>query len=146
MKMPQLWRRPRSVLKIFLIFLLGLNVIFEKKRKKGHHADGGIFFSDFMVISTKKKKGPSSEFCKFSTRFVRHARVRRHVPQLSTVFSGKQKRRFLEEEKKHRNLQKFSAKMLEKISHFFALIGNIALGPINARVLLTFSVLCLIWL
>ena len=51
--MPLLLRRPRSVLKNFLSFLSGFNVISIKKRKKGHHADG-MFFSDFMLISKKK--------------------------------------------------------------------------------------------
>ena len=64
----------------------------------------------------KKKKSPSSEFCNFSSRFLRHTRARRREPQLSTVFGGKQQ--------KCRNSQNFSVKMLEKISHFFALIGN----------------------
>ena len=90
-------RSPRSVLKNFLIFLSGFNVIFKtKQNKKGHHADGGIFCSDFMLIS---KKGPSCEFCKFSTCFMQRTRARRRVPQLSTAFSGKQKRRFLAGEK-----------------------------------------------
>ena len=45
---------------------------------------------------------------------------------VSTVFGGKQKRRFLGGEKR-RNSQKLSAKMSEKLSlflHFFALIVN----------------------
>ena len=40
--------------KIFSSFLSGFNV--NSKRKKGHHADGGIFFSDFMLISKKKNR------------------------------------------------------------------------------------------
>ena len=55
------------------------------------------FLSGFNV--TKKKKGPSSEFCKFSPQFVRHTRAKRRNPQLSTIFGGKQKRRFLAGEK-----------------------------------------------
>ena len=87
MKMPQLWRRPQSVLKIFLIFLLGLNVIFKQKTKKGSSCWRRHFFLWFYV-DLKKKKDPSFDFCKFSLRFVRHTRVRRHVPQLSTVLAG----------------------------------------------------------
>ena len=40
--------------KIFSSFLSGFNVILKKK-KKGHRADGGIFSSDCMLISKKKK-------------------------------------------------------------------------------------------
>ena len=83
--------------KIFLSFLYGLNVI--SKKKKGHHADGGIFFSAFMLISKNKKKGSSSKFCNFSGRLLRHTIAGRREPQLSTVFGGKQKRRFLVGEK-----------------------------------------------
>ena len=101
-----LLKRPQYVLKIFLIFLFGCNVISENK---GHRADGGIFFSDFMLIS--KKKSPSSEFCKFSTRFVQHRRARHHEPQLSTVFGGKKKPDFA----------KFQCENAEKN---FALLGN----------------------
>ena len=32
----------------------GFNLI--SKKKKGHRADGGIFFSDFRLVSKKKKK------------------------------------------------------------------------------------------
>ena len=46
-------RHLRSVLKKFLVILSGFNVI-SKKKKKGYHADGGIFL-DFMLISKKKK-------------------------------------------------------------------------------------------
>ena len=81
--------------KIFSSFLSSLNVI--SKKKKGHHADGGIFFSNFMLIPPKK--GPLSKFCNFSPRFLRHTRARRREPRLSTVFGGKQKRRFLVGEK-----------------------------------------------
>ena len=72
--------------KIFSSFLSGFNVILPPK--KGYCTDGGIFFSDFMLIS-EKKKGLSSEFCKFSLRFVRHSIARRCEPQLSTVFGGR---------------------------------------------------------
>ena len=72
----------RSVLTNFLIILSDFNVI---SKKKGHHADGGIFFSDFMLIS---KKSPLSEFSKFSTRFMQHTEARRCVPQLSMFFAG----------------------------------------------------------
>ena len=82
--------------KIFSSFLFGLNVI-SKKKKKGHHADKAIFFSDFMLIS--KKKVPSSNFCSFSPRFLQHTRARRREPRLSTVFGRKQNRRFLSGEK-----------------------------------------------
>ena len=61
--------------KIFSSFLSGFDVI--SKKKKGHRADGDIF----------KKKKTSSEFCKFSPRFV------------LTVFGRKQKRQFLAREK-----------------------------------------------
>ena len=84
-----------------------------------------ILFVQFQCDLKKKEKGPSSEFCKFSPRFVRHTRARCREPQLSTVFGGKQTRQFWRE-KKRQNSQNFSAKMPEKISHFFALIGNTA--------------------
>ena len=50
-------------------------------------------------MQSQKKKGPSPEFSKFSLRFVQYTRARHHEPQLSTVFGGKQKRRFLVGEK-----------------------------------------------
>ena len=50
-------------------------------------------------VDLQKKKGLSSEFCKFSPRFVRHTRTKRREPQLSTVFRGKERRRFLAGEK-----------------------------------------------
>ena len=83
------------MLKIFFVILSGFNAI---SKKKDHRADGGILFFDFMLIS-KKKKGPPSEFRKFSIRFVRHTKAWRCEPQLSMVFGGKQKRRFLAGEK-----------------------------------------------
>ena len=60
-----------------------------------------VFFLQFYVDlqKKKKKKGPSSEFSNFSPRFLRHTRARRREPRLSTVFGGKQKRRFLAGEK-----------------------------------------------
>ena len=57
-------------------------------------------FSTILRWSPKKKrKGPSFEFCKFSTCFLQHTRARCREPQLSTVFGGKQNRRFLAGEK-----------------------------------------------
>ena len=41
------------MLKIFSSLLSSFNVI--SKKKKGHRAHGGIFFSDFMLISKIKK-------------------------------------------------------------------------------------------
>ena len=89
--------------------------MWSPKKKKSHHADGGIFFSDFTLFSKIKNK---KKFCNFSPRFLRHTRARRREPRLSKVFGGKQKRR---------SLQNFSVKMPKKIlhfSHFFALIEN----------------------
>ena len=92
----------------FLIIFVRFKCDLQKKKKKGHHADGGIFFSNFMLIS-KKIKGPSSKFCNFFPRFLRHTRARRREPQLSTIFGGKQKRRFLVGEKMP-ELAKFQCK------------------------------------
>ena len=91
----------------------------SNNKKKGHRADGGIFFSDFMLIS-KKKKDPSSEFCKFSTHFVRHTKGRRCEPQLSTVFGGKQTRRSLAGEKTP-EFAKFQSENARKNFALFAL-------------------------
>ena len=77
--------------KIFSSFLSGLNVISKKK----------------------KKKGPSSKFCNFSPRFLRHTKARRGEPRLSTVFGGKQKRRFLAGEKTP-EFAKFQSENAEK--------------------------------
>ena len=44
------------MLKNFLIFLSSFNVIPKKNKKTGHCSDGCIFFSDFTLISEKKKK------------------------------------------------------------------------------------------
>ena len=97
-KMPEIvrtfWTQCENAENFLIIFV---QFQCDLQKKKGHHADGGIFFSDFMLIS--KKKGPSSEFSNFSPRFLRHTRARRHESRLSTVFGGKQKRRFLAEEK-----------------------------------------------
>ena len=101
--------------KIFSSLLSGFNVT-SKKKKNDHCADESIFFR-FYVDLQKKKKAASSEFSKFSLRYVRHRRERHGKPQLSMVLGGKQKRR---------NSQNFRAKMPEKILHFFALIGNTA--------------------
>ena len=91
-------------------------LMWSPPKKKGYCTDGGIFFSDFMLIS-EKKKGLSSEFCKFSLRFVRHSRARRREPQLSTVFGGKQKRWFLAGEK----TPEFAKFQCEKVGKNFAL-------------------------
>ena len=68
-----------------------------------------------MLIS--KKKGSSSKFCNFSLRFLRHIRARRREPRLSTVFGGKQKRRFLAGEK----TPKFAKFQCENAGKNFAL-------------------------
>ena len=116
-----------KVPKIFSSFLSGLNVI-SKKKKKGHHADGGIFFSDFTLFSKKKKKSPSSKFCNFSPHFC-------DIPERGAVnrgclrFLAGNKNADFWRQKKRRNLQNFSAKMPEKISHFSALTGNTEPNP-----------------
>ena len=108
--------------KIFSSFLSDFNVI---SKKKIHRADGGIFFSDFMLIFKKKKVLHLS-----STSFLR---ALCDIPEQGVVnrsclrFLARNKNTDFLREKKCRNLQNFSAKMPEKISHFlhfFALIGN----------------------
>ena len=85
--------------KIFSSFLSGFNVI-SKKKKRSSRRWRHVFLRFYVDLKKKKKKkGPSSEFCNFSSRFLRHTRERRCEPQLSTVFGGKQKRRFLAGEK-----------------------------------------------
>ena len=69
------------------------------------------------------KKSLLSEFCKFSTRLVRHTRVRRHELQLPTVFGVKEKHRFLAGEKMS-EFAKIQCENAGKILHFFAFIGN----------------------
>ena len=76
----------RKCQKFSLLFFVRFQC--DLKKKKGLRTDKGI-----------KKKGASSEFCKFSPRFVQHTRARRRELQLSTVLSGKQKLRFLAGEK-----------------------------------------------
>ena len=75
------------------------------------------FFSDFTLFSKNKKKGPSSKFCNFSPRFLRHTRARRREPRLSKVFGGKQKRRFLAGEK----TPEFAKFQCENVGKNFAL-------------------------
>ena len=82
--------------KIFSSFLSGFNV---NSKKKKVITPMEASFSPILCWSPKKKIGPSSEFCNFSPRFLRHTRARRREPRLSTVFGGKQKRRFLAGEK-----------------------------------------------
>ena len=81
--------------KIFSSFLSGLNLISKKKKVI---TPMEAFFSPILRCF-QKKKGPSSKFCNFSPRFLRHTRARRREPRLSMVFGGKQKRRFLAGEK-----------------------------------------------
>ena len=75
------------------------------------------------MLIFRKKKGPSSEFCKFSMHFVWHTRVTRREPQLSMVFGGKQSRK-----KKNTETRKISEQKCRKkfctFRTFFALIGN----------------------
>ena len=115
--------------KIFSSFLSGFNVI---SKKKGHCADGDIFFSTFMLIS-KKEKGPSFEFCKFSTRFGDLCGIpERDAVNCSCLrFLAGNKNTGFWREKKRRNSQNFSVKMPEKFSPFFALIGNTACAYIK---------------
>ena len=98
--------------KIFFFFLSRFNVI---SKKKGHRADGGIFFSDFMLISKKKKKKvlrlSSASFlgalCDITERgAMNHTCLQFLVGEKMPEFT------------------KFYCKMPENISHFFALIGN----------------------
>ena len=84
-------------------------------------------FSPILCWSPKKKKkGPSSKFCNFLRNFC-------DIPERGAVnrgclrFLAGNKNAGFWREKKRRNSQNFSAKMLEKISHFFALKGNTAL-------------------
>ena len=82
-------------MKIFSSFLSSFNVI--SKKKKSSRRWRHLFLR--FYVDLKKKKGPLSEFCNFSPRFLRHTRARCREPRLSTVFGGKQKRRFLVGEK-----------------------------------------------
>ena len=84
--------------KIFSSFLPSFNVISKKKKKIIGLTRRHVFLR-FYVDLKKNKKGPSSEFCKFSSRFVRHTKAKSHELQLPTVFGGKQKRQFLVGEK-----------------------------------------------
>ena len=83
-----------------------------KCRKFSHHFCSVLMWSPKKKVITPmeasfspilcwspKKKGSLSKFCNFSMRFLRHTRARRREPRLSTVFGGKQKRRFLVGEK-----------------------------------------------
>ena len=96
----------------------------SQKKKKGHHADGGIFFSDLMLISKKKKvlRLSSStfllDFCDIPERGA--------VNRSCLRFLAGNKNAGFWREKKRWNSQNFGAKMSEKISHFFALVGNTA--------------------
>ena len=121
--MPQLFRHPRSVLKIFLVFLSGFTVIFKNKKKVIALTEAS--FSPIFYVDLQKKAGPSSEFCKFSTRFVLHTTTSRREPLLFSVyclrFLAGNKNAGSWREKKRRNSQKFSSKMPEKNSHFFAI-------------------------
>ena len=106
---------------IFSFCLSGFNVI---SKKKGHRADGGIFFSDFMLISKKKVLHLNS---------ASYLRDLCGIPEQGAVncsclrFLVGNKNASFWREKKRRNSQNFSAKMPEKVlhfSHFIALIGN----------------------
>ena len=94
-----------------------------KKKKKGHHAVGGIFFSDLNVDLPKKKKVLRLSSATFLRDFS-------DLPERGAVNRGclrllaENKNANFWRQKKCRNSQNFSAKMPEKISHFFALIGN----------------------
>ena len=94
-------------------------------KKRSHRAHGGIFFSDFMFISKKKKKVLRLN----SATFLRDLC---DIPERGTVnrsclrFLAGNKNTNFWREKKRQNSQNFSAKMPEKILHFFALIGNTA--------------------
>ena len=132
--------------KIFSSFLFGLNVISKKKKKKGHHADKGIFFFDFMLISKKKKKKKVLRL--ISATFLRDFC---DIPERGAVnlgclrFLARNKTAGFWREKKRRNSQNFSAKMPEKILHFFALIGNTAVhskGVVKYKPSVLFQNLC----
>ena len=101
--------------------------MWSPKEGKGNCVDGDIFFSGFMLVS-KKKKGLSSEFCKFSMRC--EQTFKSQAPWITAVYGFWQETKTpVMREKKHQNSQNFSLKMSEKISHFlhfFALIGNTA--------------------
>ena len=80
--------------KIFSSLLSGFDVISKKKSSRPWRH----LFLRFYV-DLQKQKGPLSEFCNFPPRFVRHTRASRRELQLSMVFGGKQKRRYLAGEK-----------------------------------------------
>ena len=83
-----------------------------------------------MLIS--KKKGSSSEFCKFSPRFMQHTRARHREPQLSKVFGGKQKCRFLMGEKTP-GFAKFQCEIAGKTFAFFCAYREHCLGLFASR-------------
>ena len=126
--MLQLLKRPRSVLKNFLAFVLAMSSfcpVLSDLQKKRHCADEGIFFSNFMLISKKKKVLHLS-----SARFLRalcDIHKQDAVNRSYLRFLAGNKNAVFWQGKKCQNSQKFIAKMPEKslhFLHFFALIGN----------------------
>ena len=120
--MPQFLRCPRFVLKIFLIFLSSFYVISKNKVITLTKAS----FSPVLCCSSKKKKVLRLSFASFLHALC-NMQQRGAVNCSCLLFLAGNKNAGFWWEKKGRYLQKFSAKMLEKIlhfSHFFALIGN----------------------
>ena len=88
--------------KIFSSFLFGFNVI--SKKKKGLRLSSASFLRNLCDIPEQSA-----------------------VTRSCLRFLERNKNASFWREKKRRNSQNFSAKMPEKISHFFALIGNTGL-------------------
>ena len=61
----------------------------SQKKKKGHRADGGIFFSDFMLISKKKKEVLRLRSASFLRALCDIQEARRREPQLSMVYGAR---------------------------------------------------------
>ena len=88
----------------------------KKRKKKGHRADRGILFSDFMLISKKKVlRLSSASFLRASCD------IRGAVNRSCLRFLAGNKNAGFWREKKRRNSQNFSAKMPEKNFALFAL-------------------------
>ena len=124
--MLQFLRCPRSVLKNFLIFLSSFSVI---SKKKSHCFDGGIFFSDFMLIFKKKKvlRLSSASVLRASCDIQERGLENRSC----LLFLVGNKNAGFWQEKKCQNSQKFNAKMLEKIPHFFCTYREHCLQPLS---------------